>query len=114
MSFRRITNQAISKGRVSMVPACGVNEMTHCLYLGPRCPVSRNPIAGMLRVTYAPNEHSLEVVSLKELIASRLEFRNVEGLVSGLANILSDALGVSVKVKAYLLVRPMQILIVQS
>ena len=83
------------------------------------CPFSRNPIFGLVRLTYAPSGLTLEVVSLHQYLRDIVRPdadhpRSVEGLAARIAVDASAAVGVPVAVELMLVVRPWQVLQVRA
>lgn len=92
-----------------VLPADGAEQVTHWLGF-PRgaCPVSGNPIVGLVRVRYEPALSVLEVVSLQVLIQS-LALRgaqSIEGAAGRLHEAVTKALQGPAQIDLWLLVRP--------
>ena len=117
MITRQATPQA---GGLFTVPSGGVAAATHWLrFPTAACPVSRNPVFGVIRIRYAPEDRVVEVVALHGWVSQFVKPapgnpRNVEGVAARMATDLHDALGVAVEVDLWLLVRPWQILHVRA
>ena len=61
-----ITRRAQGSGPLVTVPARPGQHLVHVLRLpGGACPVSGNPIAALLCISYTSDGHALEVVSLR-------------------------------------------------
>ena len=91
----------------------------HIMELPPCCPVSKNPRSGsMLTICYRPREKVLEVGALYAYIhqykgglrdvTGAIIIRDMEGMVSRIAQDCSQVLGVPVSVSAYLVIAPKQ------
>lgn len=99
--------------RIWTVPAFCATEVKHVLPV-PRgaCPVSGNPLSGTASVTYCPDEHTLEVVSLLNALTWACSSRapgspkSVEELADWLADQAFHAVNVAVTVELDLQVRP--------
>ena len=116
-----ITRQATrQEGGLFTVPSEGVTAVSHWLrFPTAACPVSRNPVLGCVRIAYVPLDRVAEVVALRDWVSQLAKPgtgnpRNVEGMAARMASDLRAALGVSVSVDLYLLVRPWQTLNVRA
>ena len=95
-------------------------RMVHLLHFPRRaCPFSGNPVLGVVRVAYSPAAITLEVVALRKYLSKIVKPapnhpRTVEGVAARIASDAATVLGVPVTVDLLLLVRPWQILHVQS
>lgn len=92
---------------------------THILELPPCCPVSKNPRPGStIMIVYYPNGVVLEVGALYAYIhqfrgglkddTGEIVIRDMEGMVSRIAQDCADAVGVAVNVCADLVIAPKQ------
>ena len=93
--------------------------MAHTLAIPPCCPVSRNPLAGStFTICYRARVDVLEIYSLKAYIrdfiggyrgvTGEIEIRTMEGMIARVAADCASAVGVPVRVKAEVLLRPQQ------
>ena len=91
----------------------------HVLDIPPCCPVSKNPRPGSkIILCYRPNGRSLEVASLLAYIHSyrgglydeqgQLLVRDMEGMITQIADDCAILLGVPVRVRAHLQILPKQ------
>jgi hypothetical protein len=91
--------------------------IVHVVYLPPSCPVSGNPLVGVLLVRYTTKSVAAEVVGLKQLVQSLPRApagpMSVEQLVVRTQQLLQSALGVRVHVVFVGLIRPIQLLVAQ-
>lgn len=95
-------------GVLHLLPAIGAPLTEHWLTF-PRaaCPVSGNPIGGLVRVQYQPATSVIEIVSLRDLVrSSPLKANSIEGVAAWLHATISAAVDVPVAVDLWLLVRP--------
>lgn len=75
------------------------------------CPVSGNPILGLVHIRYHPRDVVAELVSARDLVeragrSPTTDAQSVEGAARWLHDELERAVGVPVIVKLWLLVRP--------
>ncbi len=93
--------------------------MSHTLDIPPCCPVSGNPLPGStLTISYRAHLLVLEVIALRSYVNSfvgglrgpdgNIDVRDMEGLILRVAHDCADAVGVPVKVRADLRLRPAQ------
>ena len=92
---------------------CHSAHETHTLPLPVCCPRSKNPRPGStIAIAYEPQEHHLEVASLKAYIQSyqggRGEVRAMEAMIQQICQDCADAVGVRVEVTADLVIEPGQ------
>jgi NADPH-dependent 7-cyano-7-deazaguanine reductase QueF len=88
---------------------------SHRLDLPQCCPVSGNPQPGSyIVISYAPADLVLEVYALRkyinEFVGGRGDVRSMEGMIAQIAQDCRQAVGVKVKVRAYLIINPGQVM----
>lgn len=105
--------QPVAGTRLHVVPAHGVQAVTHCVPLASGlCPVSGNPLSGEVRIDYAPAGTVLELVSLWRALdwATRSRERGTPRTVEQLAGWVQEqcerAVGVGVNVFVTVHVQP--------
>jgi len=93
---------------LAVLPSAGVGRVSHWVRVpGGACPVSGNPIVGLVAVSYAPHTVVVELVSLRRFVRNALRRANsVERLALALHGPIAEAVGVPVKLDLWLLVRP--------
>ena len=104
---------AIPEGAtIAVLPVQGVGEVRLWLPF-PRaaCPVSGNPLLGVVGLRYRPGKAVLEVVSLHQRIGELArtppeDARNVEVMAARIRREAVTAAGVAVQVELWLLIRP--------
>ena len=78
-----------------------ITRQEHIVTLPPLCPVTGNPEAGELAISYVPNGKLLEVYALSDYIAGFVgnkEVRDIEHLTEVVARDCAEVLGVAVQV----------------